>query len=158
MISPAKHLDYAVGYLQLGMIDDARAELATLPPDALGSAPALAVRVEIAMSAEAWEEVVALTPQLVALDNTVERPWIAWAYALRELQRIEEAQEILLTGLRLVKNPTPLVSYNLACYACLLGDLAGARRLLAAVFAADKSWREIAREDDDLAALRTKKS
>jgi thioredoxin-like negative regulator of GroEL len=158
MITPAKHLDYAVGYLQLGMLDEARAELAALPPEALDTAAALAVRIELAMSAEAWPEVVALAPALVAHDNTVERPWIAWAYALRELQRVEEARDTLLTGQRLIQNPTLLVAYNLACYACLLGDLTEARRLLSAIFAADKSWREVARDDDDLAALRTKKT
>jgi hypothetical protein len=57
-----------------------------------------------------------------------------------------------LTGARLVP-PSPLVDYNLACYACLLGELDEARRLLASVFAREKSWRAAAREDRDLAAL-----
>jgi hypothetical protein len=46
-----------------------------------------------------------------------------------------------------------LVDYNLACYACLLGELDDARALLTEVFARDKSWREMAKEDADLAAL-----
>lgn len=155
MISPATHLAYAAGYLQLGMIAEARTELDCLAPEDLSASAALALRLEIAMAEEDWTEVLVRALPLVAQDNTEERPWIAWAYALRELQRIEEARETLLTGARLIKNPSLLVAYNLACYAALLGDLPEARRLLAGVFAEDDSWRAVAREDDDLAALRT---
>ncbi|AKC81667.1 hypothetical protein IMCC26134_00735 [Verrucomicrobia bacterium IMCC26134] len=73
---------------------------------------------------------------------------------MRELHRIEEARDILLTGARLIPKPTLLVAYNLACYACLLGDVPEARRLLDAVIAEDESWRQVALDDDDLAALR----
>lgn len=153
MIPPEKHLSYALGYLQLEMLDEAREELAALPPEFLARPPALSVRLEIAMAEEVWEEVIALAPELVGHDATQERPWVAWAYALRERERIAEAQETLLAGARLIEEPTPLVDYNLACYACLLGELPEARRLLAQVFARDKSWREVAREDPDLAPL-----
>lgn len=153
MIPPEKHLTYSLGYLQLGLIEEAREELSALPPDFLASPPALSVRLEIAMASENWDEVIALAPELVGHDATQERPWVAWAYALRERERIAEAQETLLAGARLVPNPSPLVAYNLACYACLLGDLAEAKRLLANVFARDKSWRDVARDDPDLAPL-----
>ena len=153
MIPPEKHLSYALGYLQLGLTAEAREELAALPPDFFSSRDALAVRLEVAMADETWDEVIALAPELVGHDATQERPWIAWAYALREHERIGEAQETLLAGSRLIKDPSPLVPYNLACYACLLGDLPEARRLLASVVARDKSWRNVAREDPDLAPL-----
>jgi Flp pilus assembly protein TadD len=155
MISPATHLAYAAGYLQLGMLAESRAELENLTPEVLATPAALSLKLELAMAEEDWLEVLGRALELVAYDNTEERPWIAWAYALRELQRIEEARETLLTGARLIKKPSLLVAYNLACYACLLGDLPDARRLLATVYARDESWRDIAREDDDLAALRT---
>lgn len=158
MISPAKHLEYALGYLQLGLFNEARAELSGLDPETLATPAALQLRVEIAMAAEDWPEVVALSPALVNHDPAEERPWIAWGYALRELQRIEEARDTLLTGARLIRQPSPLIAYNLACYACLLGDLPEARRLLEAVFAQDHSWRAIARDDADLAALHPPKS
>ncbi len=150
----ATHLAYAAGYLQLGMIPEARAELESLGSEDRASPAASALRLELAMLEEDWAEVIARAPELVACDNTEERPWIAWAYALRELKRIEEARDTLLTGARLIDKPSLLVAYNLACYACLLGDLPEARRLLDGVFAEDDSWRETASEDDDLAALR----
>jgi tetratricopeptide (TPR) repeat protein len=153
MITPAKHLDYAAGYLQLRLYAEARAELAQLPVEELATPAALDLRQEIAMAEENWAEVVAISPDLVGHNTAEERPWIAWAYALRELQRIEEARDTLLTGARLINRPSPVVAYNLACYACLLGHLPEARRLLDEVFAQDESWRAVARDDTDLAAL-----
>jgi tetratricopeptide (TPR) repeat protein len=153
VIPPETHLSYALGYLQLGLVDEARAEMSALLPDFLAGPAARAVNLEIAMADETWDEVLTLAPLLISHDATLERPWVAWAYALRELERIAEAQETLLAAARLVKNPSPLVAYNLACYACLLGDLPGAKSLLAEVFARDKSWREIAEDDADLAPL-----
>ncbi len=153
MIAPETHLAYAAGYLELGLRAEARAELAALSPAQLATPPALALRLEIAMADSAWDEVITLAPELVGQDASDERPWIAWAYALREKDRVAEAQETLLAGARLIARPTLVVDYNLACYACLLGELDEARRLLASVVARDKSWRAVAREDPDLAAL-----
>lgn len=157
MIAPEKHLAYALGFLQLGLHAEAHEELAALPPEVAATAPALTLRLELAMAEEEWERVVALAPELVALDSSEERPWVAWAYALRELQRINEAQETLLAGARMIDEPSVLVDYNLACYACLLGELEEAKQLLAHVIKRDKSWRDVAREDPDLAALFTSK-
>lgn len=154
MIAPEKHLAYAVGYLDLHLSAEARAELAGLSAEFLATPPVLALRIEIAMAECAWPEVIELAPTLIAHDSSEERPWVAWAYALRELQQIADAQETLLTAARLVAKPSVLIDYNLACYACLLGELDDARRLLASVFARDKSWREAARTDPDLSALR----
>jgi predicted Zn-dependent protease len=153
VISPQKHLAYAVGYLDLGLTAEARAELAALPPETLDIPPALALRLELAMAESKWDDVLALAEALVGHDAKQERPWIAWAYALRELDRTAEAQEILLAGRRMIARPTVLVDYNLACYACLLGEFDDARALLADVFARDKTWRDMAKEDPDLAAL-----
>jgi len=153
MIPPSKHLEYATGFLHLGLLEEARAEIAQLSPEAQEATVARQLRIEIAMISEVWLEVVALAPGLIAHDSTEERPWIAWAYALRELQRIEEARDALLTGARLIRDPSPLITYNLACYACLLGDLPEARRLLDSISAQDSSWRDLAGDDPDLAAL-----
>ena len=157
MIAPEKHLAYATGYIALELHAEAHAELAHLSPELLEEPAALAVRIELAMSERNWQEVVMRSGELVNHDATVERPWITWAYALRELRLIADAQETLTAGARLIDNPSPLVAYNLACYACLLGELDEARHLLASVYARDKKWREIARNDPDLAALHLKK-
>lgn len=157
MIAPEKHLAYAAGYFELELYAEARAEIALMPEEFQTLAPARVLLMEVAMAESKWDEVIALAPELVGHDATEERPWVAWAYALREKQLIAEAQETLLAGARMIDKPTALVAYNLACYACLLGELAEARRLLAAAVAQDKSWRAIAKDDPDLAALRAGK-
>lgn len=158
VISPETHLSYALGYLQLELVAEAREELSALSEEFLAAPAALSVRMEVAMADNAWDEVIALAPELVGHDASRERPWVAWAYALRERERVAEARETLTAGTRLIEDASPLVDYNLACYACLLGDLKEARRLLRAVFARDKSWRGVAREDADLAPLFMPKS
>jgi hypothetical protein len=46
-----------------------------------------------------------------------------------------------------------MISYNLACYASVLGELDDARRLLDRVFAMDASFKAMALEDPDLEAI-----
>lgn len=152
-IHPRTHLEYALGYLALGLIDEARAELALIPATEQGSPDALAVRIEVAMAAETWSQVVELAPLATEAAPATERPWIAWAYALRELQQIAAARDVLLRGERSIAEPSALVDYNLACYFCLLGDHAEARRRLDRASVGEPDWREHAATDPDLAAL-----
>ena len=48
----------------------------------------------------------------------------------------------------------PAIQFNLGCYACQRGDLAEARRRVDRAIALDKSFRQQAATDDDLAPLR----
>jgi hypothetical protein len=154
VISARKHLDYALGFIELGLAKEAREELAHLTAAELAHADALAVRLEVAMLEESWDEIPLLAHPLTTLNPPVERPWIAWAYALREKQHIAEARDVLLLGSRSISNPSPLVDYNLACYHCLLANLPEAMRLLKSAFVRDPSWKVAAANDPDLASLR----
>jgi Flp pilus assembly protein TadD len=78
------------------------------------------------------------------------------AFALHELKRTAEAEVLLLPALdKLPKEPT--IAYNLACYACVLGRVEEARRLLErAITVSGKHGSEVklmALDDVDLAAL-----
>jgi len=158
VIPTRKHLDYALGYIELGLLDEAREELARIPPADQRTSPALSVSLELAMAEEDWDDVVTLAPQVILSDESTERPWIAWAYALREQQRIAEARDVLLRGALVVLEPSGLMDYNLACYYCLLGDLDEARRRLQRAFSRDPNWKNDARQDPDLAALHAPKN
>lgn len=153
MIPTRKHLDYALGYIALSLLKEARAELAQIPREDEKSAGVLVVKIELAMAEEDWRRVDKLAVEATELVPTLERPWIAWAYALRELQEVERARAVLLEGELAIEEPTVLVDYNLACYFCLLGDLATARRRLADVFKREPTWKAEAVLDPDLAAL-----
>jgi tetratricopeptide (TPR) repeat protein len=157
VIPTRKHLDYALGYIELGLFAEAREELSRITAADRKLPPVLGVLLELAMSEEAWTAVVKLAPQVADVDPSNERPWIAWAYALRERGNISEARDVLLRGAAAISEPSVLVDYNLACYFCLLGDLKEARRRLDSVFARDPHWKTDARQDPDLAALHTQK-
>ena len=156
MIPTRKHLDYALGYIELGLLAEARTELVRIVEADRQTPPVLTVRLELAMAEESWDNVLALAPQVAAADPSNERPWVAWAYALREQQKIIEARDVLLRGVTLITEPSVLVDYNLACYFCLLGDFPEARRRLALVYAREPAWEKEARNDPDLAAVHVK--
>lgn len=153
MISPRKRLAYALGYIELGLLRDARAELARLSAEERGTPEAMAVLVELAMVEDDWRQVIRLAPRVAKAAPSVERPWIAWAYALREVGEIAEARDVLTEGERVIEKPTVLVDYNLACYDCLLGDREKAVRRLARVFQKEPGWKAQAKEDPDLKTL-----
>jgi len=150
MIAPRKRLVYALGYLELGLARDARAELARLSVEERKTPQAMAVLVELAMAEDDWTQVIRLAPRVTDVAPGVERSWIAWSYALRELGKIEEARAVLLRGAHVIEEPTVLVDYNLACYDCLLGDRETAKRRLTRVFKREPGWRSQAAADPDL--------
>jgi predicted Zn-dependent protease len=153
MIQPRKRLAYALGYIELSLLREARAELARLTAKEREMPEAMAVLVELAMVEDDWRQVIRLAPRVAKVAPAVERPWIAWAYALREVGKIEEAREVLLRGAEAIEKPTVLVDYNLACYDCLLGDRDGASRRLMRVFKREPGWRAQAMEDPDLKSM-----
>ena len=154
MISTRKHLDYTLGYLELNLLAEARAEFALIKAADRETPDVLLVAIELAMASNAWARVIALAPKVTALTPSLERPWVAWAYALREKQRTTEAREVLLRGEKSIEEPSALIDYNLACYFCLLGDLPEARRRLKRACEREPEWKNEARTDPDLAALR----
>ncbi len=154
MISTLTHLDYALGYIGLNLLAEARAELALIVPADQETAVVLGVHIELAMAEQAWPRVIKLASKATVADPSLERPWTAWAYALREQGYIGDAFDILTMGEECIEDPSPLVDYNLACYHCLMGDLPEARRRLKKACAREPSWKAEAATDPDLAALR----
>jgi hypothetical protein len=47
----------------------------------------------------------------------------------------------------------PMITYNLACYACVLEEWSEAQRLLEKVFTMDARFKAMALEDPDLEAI-----
>jgi len=80
--------------------------------------------------------------------------WIHWAYSLHELKRTKEAQGVLLP----VADKFPdeyMIQYNLACYACQLGELKEALQGLVKAIdcAGEEDVRQMALDDPDLEPL-----
>jgi predicted Zn-dependent protease len=147
-----RSLNAAIGYFQLGMIDDALEQLESLPPEQRGNEQVVELRIEIYRHLEKWESA-RIDAEAMAKRNPGNAGWwISWAYSLRREKSVEEAREVLWEALRLHPNEL-MISYNLACYASVLGELDEARRLLDRVFSEDARYRPMAAEDPDLASI-----
>ena len=149
-----RRLEYARGYIELGMISEANAELNAMPNDARWSTEALRIRVDLYMHSKEWELVVTVAKAVCEATPADEGAWIAWAFALRELQQVKEAEDVLLRAELLHGKTCGVLHYNLACYACLLGDTKEARRRLTKACKMNPEWKTAALDDDDLRALR----
>jgi tetratricopeptide (TPR) repeat protein len=152
-ISTRKHLEYTKGYIGLGMIKEASAELEAIEAEDGVSLEVQRVRVDLFMEAKQWEQVVDLTGQIAENLHEDEQVWISWAYALRELQRIKEAREVLLKAEKVYGHKSAILHYNLACYASLLHYLEEANKRLKRAIKLDKRFEDECDKDPDLKAL-----
>lgn len=141
----------ALGFLELGMPEDALAELDELT---IGSSLALHLRVDALFRLGDWQ-----AAREICLPMTEQEPsdagwWIQAAYATRRSVSLAAAESLLRVGLR--RHPDhPLMLYNLACYACVQERLDEARDLLRQALAVDEpEVLKRARIDPDLLALR----
>lgn len=148
-----RRVEYAHGYLALGMLADATAELALLHPDDRARPEVLSVLCDLHSEAKAWSDMMDAGHRLAAAQPDNAHGWISWAFALREIQRIEEARDVLLRAE--ARHPQcGTLHYNLACYYCLLGEPAEAERRLRRALSLDRNWKAAALNDPDLRAMR----
>jgi predicted Zn-dependent protease len=146
-------LSHTRGYLELGMVEAAAAELEQVPAAADGHFDVRVLRAQLLQEQKLW---VRLTPLAAGLAR--EKPddpgwWIMWAYAVRRAESLAAAEKILLEAeTHHPKEPT--IQFNLGCYACQHGDLATARKRIDGAIALDEHFREAALTDPDLAPLR----
>lgn len=153
MISTAHRVEYALGYIELGLLAEAAVELDAIVFEDRFTAEVMAARVELHMAGKQWASVIDYASLLTSSHPDRVNGWTAWAYALRELNRIAEARDVLLEADPLHGATESLVHYNLACYLCLLGELDAAKKRLAKACRMDSENKETALEDPDLKAL-----
>ncbi len=150
-------LAHVRGYLGLGMIEDASTELDQVPPEMAQETEVLSLRALVLQEQAKWPPLVAIASQLVSRQPSEPGWWVTWAYATRRSQSLAAAEAILIEGER--KHPDEAtIQFNLGCYACQRGDLIEARRRVDRAIALDKSFREAAATDPDLALLRERSS
>ena len=153
MIPTSRHLQFASGYIGLGLLNEASEELEAIEGDDRLSAEVMAVRSDLYRAAKQWDLLVAVSRELARQRPEIPKGWIHWAYALRELNRIPEAKWVLLEAERIHGEKCGLVIYNLACYCCLLGDHAAAKEWLSRACKLDAHWKKAALDDEDLKAM-----
>ncbi len=148
-----KTLLAAQGYAELGMFDDGLAELNTLPAKVKRDPTAMELKLGILMQARRWDPALTISRQLTRACPDKNIGYIHTAFCLHELGRTDDARTVLLTGPESLHSE-PTYHYNLACYECHLGNMDLARVHLDRSFQLDKKFRDFAKTDPDLQALR----
>lgn len=145
----------ALGWLELGLPEEALSELASLSARDRMRRHALELRLIAEMESGRWNAA-ADTGRLLCMKEPKEaRFFIHAAYCLHETGDTLAAHDWLLRGpATLIEDP--LFHYNIACYLAVLGDRKRAESHLERAFEMDASLRVSAQEDTDLAALHKK--
>jgi hypothetical protein len=116
----------------------------------------LAVRYEVYSKAKHWDAAAEIAGTQAKLTPEEPGAWISLAYAIRHKPGggISQAREILIQAQPKFPDQT-LISYNLACYECQLGNLNQAWQWLEKAFATSdtKRMKRMALEDSDLQPL-----
>jgi hypothetical protein len=118
----------AVGWLELGNLAEARAELDRVSPGRKMHPDVLEVRWLISAEEKRWEEGLQIARTLLHAEPERASGWLHQAYALRRVPDggIQKAWDALLPAVDKFPNE-PTIPYNLSCYACQLGHLDDAR-------------------------------
>ena len=139
-----KRLNAAVGYLNLGMPQDAWDELEDINAKDHARPEVLKVRVEVCRALKQWEMMAEISNHLRKIEpDEVEHP-LNMAHATRRFKSESEAADILSLALRRYYDDA-LVRYNLACYWCVMGRIEEARAMLETAVKKDESLRELRR-------------
>jgi len=124
-------LEAAQGWLELGDLVSANDELDEIAPQLRAHPDVLSVRLSIYCKAEKWDYAAEIASALCRmLPDSAFGP-LHLAFALRNLERIQEARAALLP----VADKFPSewrIAYQLACYSCKLGQLEDAFRWIGA--------------------------
>ena len=148
-----RRLSYAQGYLELGMVAEAAAELAQIPDAEREALAVIAVRLAVLQEQKNWPALCALAGDFVRRSPQEPAAWVTWAYATRRTDSLAAAERILLEAEQ--RHPSdPTIQFNLGCYACQRGDLVAARQRVDRAIELEPKFVKSAATDPDLAALR----
>lgn len=146
-------LSHIRGYLELGLVAEAAAELRGIPAGERRQPEVLPARMAVLQAQEKWGALRQAARTFVRRTPDDPGGWITWAYATRRSVSIEAAEEILRTAV--VRHPKePTIHFNLGCYASVRGDQDAARIHVDQAISLDASFRKLAAADPDLAGLR----
>ena len=148
------HLAAAEGWLELGNYLEANEELETITPTLRGHPHVLELRWNIYAKAGRWDMAAEVACSLTLMLPENSFGWIHRAYSLHELGRTQEAWNVLHPKVDKFSDQY-IISYNLACYACRLGNMNDSLRWLekAIGLAGKKEIRVMALDDPDLEPL-----
>lgn len=147
-----KTLQAATGWLELGLADEALAELESLPTEARLQRDAMELKLVAQMECESWNSA-SDTARLLCL-KAADEPmfFIRAAFCLHETGDTLAACNWLLRGPKTLFDMA-IFHYNLACYLWTLGEGTRARSHLKQAITMDGSFLDAARGDRDLVGI-----
>ena len=148
----SKRLNAAIGYLNLGMAEEAWAELEAIDAGHRGILEVLKIRLEVCRALSSWELMAEIADRLHKAEPDDPGHPIDLAFAIRRVRGEDEAAAVLERARELFPQE-PLLPYNLACYRAVRGRVAEARQLLAEAFSMDASLRVTSSRDPDLVGV-----
>lgn len=151
---PHHRLSHARGYLELGMVAEAAAELRRIPEPASRAVEVLAVRLAILQEQRDWPALSKAAADFVRQAPDEAPGWVTWAYATRRAESLAAAEKILLAA-EYHHPAEATIQFNLGCYACQRGDLCEAKRRVERAIALDAKFAAAAATDPDLEPLRS---
>jgi len=144
--------DPIMGYLELGMADEAMSELEAMSAVKKKTERYGELLLATQMMLKQWGDAAYTAERLCDMNTEECGYFIHAAFCLHEIGNTEGAMRRLLTGpSALMKDP--LYHYNLACYHAVLGQVEPAESALSRAFELDSKLREVARDDNDLAGI-----
>ena len=148
-----KHIEYASGYLDLKMYDDAMTEAdkaISLSPDL---PQAIIIKSAVLCQANRLREAEPFMAQLAELSPSDSAIWINLAYIRRRTQSIDAAVDTLQRAFD--ANPQDaLAHYNMACYRAVQHREEEAIELLKNALHLDPKLKALARAEPDFVGLR----
>ena len=112
----------AVGYVELGMFQDANDQLEKIDPFNRAAPEVLATRLAIYRGLKKWELMQQIAKRLKEFQPDNAQWTISLAYATRRAYSIDVAREILLAAEAMFPREAA-IPYNLACYYCQPGEM-----------------------------------
>lgn len=146
-------LAHTRGYLELGLVKEAAAELDQVAPEDAEHPDVLGLRACILQEQKDWPALEIVARRMAGVMPQEVSWWITWAYAARRARTLATADAILREAERLHPGEA-IIQFNLGCYACQRGDLIEAKGRVARAIQLDAHFRECAVSDPDLAPLR----
>ena len=147
------HFRAACGYAELGMTRQSIAELNEIEQSHQDRPEVLQLRLHHLMRSQRWASALRISQKLCRAAPDCSAGFLHAGFCLHELGKTAEAKQLLLKGpAALLKEP--IYYYNMGCYEALLGNVKDARINLETSFRMDSSFRELAKKDPDLEAVK----
>jgi tetratricopeptide (TPR) repeat protein len=154
--SDALSLRAAEGWFELGLYNEADAELQCITPEARLHPEVLQLRWEMHTAQKRWDAAVEVARELLRIAPECETNWLHHAYALRRAADggLGKAFEALQPAVEKFPDE-PIIPFNLACYTCQMGQLAEAQKWLrrALDVGGKKQIKLMALADEDMKPL-----